>query len=375
MQTRFLDISNDNRVPLTNGRYTLTISGVVTDHFLGKTLEPSFTENKEPVYSFNDGIRNYFVKLAVMLSIMAKRIKIPYRYWDKLDVDYVDENPSNFHPSNTVWKFPVGGLRYNASTDFCFIPGFSRYVVSKDGLIYSLCTNRNLSPYSDKEGYWMYGLTPDIGKRTIMGMHRAISLAHIPYPANVDILDVNHLNGIKSDNAIVNLEWAKRKRNCDHAYSTGLRDDNIEVEVRNAFDLSIRTFYSLEECARRLNLDGETVRLRTKSEGQKIYPPGFQFKTRKNTRDWYLFENPQDALRGSSIPLPVIAVDCKTNEIHKFKCATDLSSFLGLTPSGAQYHLKNMEKSKVVRGYRLEYPNFETLAKSSLLETVKEILL
>jgi hypothetical protein len=65
-------------------------------------------------------------------------------------------------------------------------------------------------------GYYTSKLFGRISKTA----HRLIAIQYIPNPYNKK--QVNHINGIKTDNRIKNLEWVTAKENTLHAIKAGL---------------------------------------------------------------------------------------------------------------------------------------------------------
>jgi hypothetical protein len=77
-----------------------------------------------------------------------------------------------------------------------------------------------LKPFKNRKGYLMVNIK-DLQKTK--SVHRLVADAFIP---NVDNKpQINHINGIKSDNKVSNLEWVTNEENFNHALANGLREN------------------------------------------------------------------------------------------------------------------------------------------------------
>jgi hypothetical protein len=57
------------------------------------------------------------------------------------------------------------------------------------------------------------------------GMHRLVAIAFIDNP--YDKPDVNHIDGNKQNNNVINLEWVTKSENMLHAFNAGLYKKQI----------------------------------------------------------------------------------------------------------------------------------------------------
>lgn len=100
------------------------------------------------------------------------------------------------------------------------IPGISRYYACDDGAIFDNQKKRYLTKSICNNGYEYVHVNIN-GKNKMRTVHRLIGLAFVGgYKPG---LDINHKDGIKTNNKYTNLEWVTRKENIIHSYKHGLR--------------------------------------------------------------------------------------------------------------------------------------------------------
>lgn len=99
------------------------------------------------------------------------------------------------------------------------IEGFTNYSIDKNGLVYNTKFNRLIKPFDGGDGYLSIRLNLN-GKRYKFKVHRLVALTYLPNVNNKP--QVNHINGIKKDNRLDNLEWVTASENMIHAINTGL---------------------------------------------------------------------------------------------------------------------------------------------------------
>ena len=114
---------------------------------------------------------------------------------------------------NEIWKdIPEYEGQYQAS-NLGRIKSLSRLINGGTGK--RLIPERFIKFAFDK-GYYRASLFDNGKRNNLKAVHRVIAQTFIPNPENKKC--VNHINGIKTDNRIQNLEWATYSENELHSY-------------------------------------------------------------------------------------------------------------------------------------------------------------
>lgn len=130
------------------------------------------------------------------------------------------------------------------------------YEVSSHGRVKSPGNNKErkekiLKFGLDRGGYQLVTLCKN-GKQKTPKVHRLVAIHFINNPNNKPC--VNHLDGDKTNNYYLNLEWCTYSENNKHAYEYGLKNSDHCTKKVYCFELN-QEFESASEASRKLNIN------------------------------------------------------------------------------------------------------------------------
>jgi hypothetical protein len=138
----------------------------------------------------------------------------------------------------------------------------NEYRISNFGNVLSLKSNKILKPMISGQYKYLTVVLSKKGKVKRFYIHRLVAKHFLPNPENK--YTVNHINGNKFDNNILNLEWATPSEQNNHAYINKLKlaGENCNLSKLKEFEV-LEIFKDktskLKDIAKRYNISEGTV--------------------------------------------------------------------------------------------------------------------
>lgn len=147
------------------------------------------------------------------------------------------------------------------------------YSISSDCKIRNEITGKELKPHLHHSGYYTIGLRIN-GKPKYFIRSRLMAIHFIPNPYNLK--EVNHKNGIKTDDSIKNLEWVTPSQNINHYYKVLGKGARRKVNKYTMEGEFVCQFDSVTDAAKSVN--GSSGNIVITCQGKNHYAYGHKWK-------------------------------------------------------------------------------------------------
>lgn len=153
------------------------------------------------------------------------------------------------------------------------IKDYPAYKIREDGKVFSKFKPKagiiwdkwvEVKPVLDKgNGYLLVTLCSGDGKRQNKRIHRLLMEAFVPNPNNYP--HINHIDGIKTNNNLSNLEWCTCKYNTQEAIRLGLANPKEQSSIIAVNQLDkvtkevIATYISIHDAGRSTNIAWQNI--------------------------------------------------------------------------------------------------------------------
>lgn len=230
---------------------------------------------------------------------------------------------------------------------FKTIPGFSDYMVNKEGVVYSKVYRKILNLTKDCNGYHVVSIFNDNRVRKTKKVHHLVLMAFKPddyklittdfknnHNPDGKIYNTNHIDGVKTNNRLDNLEVITHKDNVRHAMDTGLVSTVKPVKIKSHNTGEIKHYPSMAVASRALGLqeDGVLQRLENPNYKWVLWSDNTQIILENDGEFEDIRYIPRE---GGGMYQNIVAIDYKKNAFEEiiYPSINEYCRATGITPS------------------------------------------
>ena len=159
---------------------------------------------------------------------------------------------------NEIWKPILEYKDYYEISSIGNIRSIERTIILKNGFQRKL-KSKVLKTFINENGYSIITVRINNVHHNFK-IHRLVAIAFIDNPENK--LTVNHKDGNKQNNNVLNLEWATHSENIKHAYKHKLNSSENQYKPVSQYSKTgkfIHTHKSISAAKRILNIKGTHI--------------------------------------------------------------------------------------------------------------------
>ena len=237
------------------------------------------------------------------------------------------------------------------------IPKIKNYLISKQGEVFSVKSNKFIKPLDTGRGYKHYILFIN-GSRKAYFRHKLLAITFISNPDNKS--EVDHINGIAGDDRLENLRWVTRKENVQYWHNeqkVKLRKPLLVRDLVNNVDLN---FNNHLEAAKHLNVHRYEVLRRLNCKFGVVFKDKTQVKWLDDNRELPFIEDIDKSIKEHQRINAVKLYNHITKEMVYFDKMVDAAKFLNVSPSTLTTKI-NVRVNKIFSsGWEVKFQNDDT---------------